>query len=151
MPTSRNRTKWPINGGAIAIQPGWFSGHATAFFYINMGYGNEPLNMSHPMVPVFQITGPANTMYKGAFCLPQVPLPANASFKVGDNATIQVVETAVHGAALYNVSSPLGNLHKCENVRPLTSDSALISPLPNLRTLPKSTRPTAKIRQNPTS
>lgn len=103
MPTSRNRTKWPVGGGAIAVQPGWFSGHQSAFFYINLGLGNEPLNMSHPMVPVFQIVGPSNTMYKGSFCLPQVPLPANISVNVGDNATIQVVETAVHGAALYNV------------------------------------------------
>jgi hypothetical protein len=34
-----------------------------------------------------------------------VPLPLDApKFKVGDNATIQVIETAVHGGALYNVS-----------------------------------------------
>lgn len=56
------------------------------------------------MVPVFQLTGPVNTMYPGTFCLPQVPLPANISYNVGDNATIQIVETAVHGAALYSVS-----------------------------------------------
>ncbi|KAI9838776.1 MAG: hypothetical protein M1838_004500 [Thelocarpon superellum] len=102
-----NRTKWPVHGGAIALQPGWFSGHATAFFYINMGFqtegpGTPPLNMSNPMVPVFQITGPSKNPYPGSFCLPQVPLPANASFNIGDNATIQVVETAIHGAALYN-------------------------------------------------
>ena len=104
MPTSRNRTKWPVGGGAIAIQPGWFPGHSLALFYINLGYGNEPLNMSHNMVPVFQIVGPSNLEYNGTFCLPQVPLPANFTPKIGDNATIQVVETAQHGAALYNVS-----------------------------------------------
>lgn len=109
MAITQNRTNWPLKGGAIAIQPGWFQGHATAFFYINMGYqtegpGTDPLNMSNPMVPVFQIVGPSRDKYDGTFCLPQVPLPANApNFKVGDNATIQVVETAVHGAALYNV------------------------------------------------
>lgn len=122
MPPSTNRTKWPINGGAIAIQPGWFQGHATALFYINMGFGTEganyaaagetpmiaqetigePPNMSFPMVPVFQIVGPSKNPYPGTFCLPQVPLPANTSVKVGDNATIQVVETAVHGASLFN-------------------------------------------------
>ncbi|OCK85257.1 hypothetical protein K432DRAFT_439446 [Lepidopterella palustris CBS 459.81] len=102
MPTSRNRTKWPIGGGAISIQPGWFPGHSLAFFYINMGYGNEPPNMSHVMVPVFQITGPSNLEYPGQFCLPQVPLPANFTPKIGDNATIQVIETAQHGASLYN-------------------------------------------------
>ena len=103
MPTSKNRTLWPINGGAIAVQPGWEVGHLTAFFYINMGYGNLPLNMSHPMVPAFQIQGPTRNQYPGSFCLPQVPLPANSTFKVGDNATIQVIETAIHGASLYNV------------------------------------------------
>jgi hypothetical protein len=71
-------------------------------FYINMGFGNEPLNYSHNMVPVFQITGPSNVQYNGTFCLPQVPLPANYTPKIGDNATIQVIETAQHGAALYN-------------------------------------------------
>lgn len=110
MGTSRNRTRWPVNGGAIAIQPGWFQGHATAFFYINLGFGtngpdNGPPNMSFPMVPVFQITGPSKGPYPGTFCLPQVPLPANTTVNVGDNATIQIVETAVHGAALFNVSS----------------------------------------------
>jgi hypothetical protein len=93
MPTSTNRTLWPVSGGAIAIQPGWFPGHATAFFYINLGLGGgggpDPLNgglqevlggppnMSFPMVPVFQITGPSKGPYPGGFCLPQVPLPAN--------------------------------------------------------------------------
>ena len=103
MPLSQNRTKWPVTGGAVAVQPGWFSGHATAFFYINMGFGNNPLNWSSPMVPVFQIIGPKKEMYEGTFCLPQVPLPVNASVKVGDNATIQIIETAIHGAALFNV------------------------------------------------
>ncbi|KAL5328645.1 hypothetical protein ACEPPN_002147 [Leptodophora sp. 'Broadleaf-Isolate-01'] len=58
--------------------------------------------MSFPMVPVFQIVGPSKNPYPGTFCLPQVPLPVNASVKVGDNATIQVVETAIHGASLFS-------------------------------------------------
>lgn len=107
MPTTTNRTKWPVTGGAIALQPGWFQGHPTAFFYMNMGFGTSgpgggPPNMSFPMVQVFQIVGPTKNPYPGTFCLPQVPLPANASVKIGDNATIQVVETALHGAALYS-------------------------------------------------
>ncbi|KAK2733340.1 hypothetical protein FQN57_002160 [Myotisia sp. PD_48] len=102
MPQSLNRTKWPVTGGAISFQPGWFSGHKTAFIYMNLGLGTIPLNMSHPMVPPFQIVGPTAKPYPGTFCLPQVPLPTNITVKVGDNATIQVVETAVHGAALYN-------------------------------------------------
>jgi hypothetical protein len=104
MPTSHNRTKWPIGGGAIALQPGWFQGHATAFMYINMGFGENPANMSFNMVPAFQIVGPSRDPYPGTVCLPQVPLPANTTVKAGDKATIQIIETAVHGAALYNVS-----------------------------------------------
>ena len=110
MRTTTNRTLWPVQGGAVAIQPGWFQGHATAFFYINLGFGTDgpdggPPNMSFPMVPVFQITGPSKGPYPGTFCLPQVPLPANTTVNIGDNATIQVVEAAVHGAALFSVSS----------------------------------------------
>jgi hypothetical protein len=112
MPTTTNRTLWPITGGAIALQPGWFQGHATAFFYMNLGFGtdgpdNGPPNMSFPMVPVFQIVGPSKNPYPGTFCLPQVPLPANTTVNIGDNATIQVVETAIHGAALFSVSLAL--------------------------------------------
>jgi len=58
--------------------------------------------MSFPMVPLFQIVGPSKAPYPGTFCLPQVPLPQGANVKIGDNATIQVVETAIHGAALYS-------------------------------------------------
>jgi len=99
---SQNRTKWPIKGGAVSVQPGWFPGHKMAQFYINLGYGNEPLNYSHNMVNSFAIVGPTNVQYDGTFCLPQVPLPADFNPKVGDNATIQVIELAQHGAALYN-------------------------------------------------
>ncbi|KAL8911638.1 MAG: hypothetical protein Q9171_003245 [Xanthocarpia ochracea] len=102
MPISTNRTLWPVTGGAVGVQPGWFPGHASAFFYINLGEGTIPLNYSLNMQPVFQITGPTNVQYDGSFCLPQVPLPANFTAKIGDNATIQVIETAQHGAALYN-------------------------------------------------
>lgn len=104
MPFSANRTLWPLTGGALAVQPGWFQGHATAFMYVNLGDGSAPQNYSLPMVPVFQITGPTRQPYPGTICLPQVPLPANYTAVLGGNATIQVVETAVHGAALYNVS-----------------------------------------------
>ncbi|MCJ1248074.1 hypothetical protein MMC30_005289 [Trapelia coarctata] len=102
MPATTNRTLWPVTGGAVSVQPGWFQGHATAYIYINLGIGTLPLNMSLPMVPVFQITGPTKQAYPGGFCLPQVPLPAGISPRIGDNATIQVIETAVHGAALYS-------------------------------------------------
>jgi hypothetical protein len=105
--TTKNRTYWSTEGGAVAFQPGWFKGHETAFLYVNLGYGtdgpdNGPKNMSFPMSPVFQIIGPSNGAYPGTVCLPQVPLPVNASVKAGDKATIQVIEIAQHGAALYS-------------------------------------------------
>jgi hypothetical protein len=108
MPQTTNRTFWPVSGGAISIQPGWFPGHSKAFFYINIGIQDEgsqaPPNMSHPVVPVFEITGPTNTEYPGQFCIPQVGMPAGANLTVGQNITIQVVEAAQHGASLYSVS-----------------------------------------------
>ncbi|GJD04051.1 hypothetical protein ColKHC_12876 [Colletotrichum higginsianum] len=104
---TKNRTYWPTTGGAIAFQPGWFQGHAQAFMYANMGFGTDgpdggPANMSHPMVPVFQILGPSKNPYPGTVCLPQVPLPVNTTVKAGDHATIQIVELAMHGAALFS-------------------------------------------------
>jgi hypothetical protein len=59
--------------------------------------------MSNPMIAPFQIMGPTNGPYPGTVCFPQVPLPKNATVKAGDKATIQIVEIAVHGAALYSV------------------------------------------------
>lgn len=108
MNTTQNRTYWPTTGGAVAFQPGWFRGHETALAFINLGFGTDgpddgPKNMSNPMVGPFQIKGPTNNPYPGTICLPQVPLPVNASVKAGDKATIQVVELAVHGAALFSV------------------------------------------------
>ncbi|KAG6059217.1 hypothetical protein E4U17_006710 [Claviceps sp. LM77 group G4] len=107
MGTTRNRTYWPTTGGALAFQPGWFRGHSLAVIYVNLGFGtngpdNGPENMSNPMVNPFTIQGPTNNPYPGTICLPQVPLPVNASVKAGDLATIQVVELAQHGAALYS-------------------------------------------------
>lgn len=103
MPISTNRSLWPVSGGSVGLQPGWFSGHSTAFFYINLGDGTTPENYSLPMLPVFQIKGPHNNLYNGSICLTQVPLPKGYNAVIGRNATIQVIETAQHGAALYNV------------------------------------------------
>ena len=104
MPMSTNRTRWPVTGGAIGIQPGWFQGHINALFYINLGDGTVPENYSLIMQPVFSIVGPVNVAYNGSFCLPQVPLPVNYTAQIGANATIQIIEAAQHGAALFNVS-----------------------------------------------
>ena len=54
------------------------------------------------MLNGIQLVGPTKNPYPGTFCFPQVPLPVNASVKVGDHATIQIIETAIHGASLYN-------------------------------------------------
>ena len=75
--------------------------------YINLGHGTLPENFALVMQPIFEIVGPSNELYPGSICLPQVPLPVNYTAKIGDNATIQVIETAQHGAALYNVRSIL--------------------------------------------
>ncbi|KID97470.1 hypothetical protein MAJ_06532, partial [Metarhizium majus ARSEF 297] len=105
--TTKNRTYWPTTGGALAFQPGWFRGHSLAVIYVNLGFGTNgpdhgPENMSNPMVHPFTIQGPTNNPYPGTICLPQIPLPINASVKAGDLATIQLVELAQHGAALYS-------------------------------------------------
>lgn len=105
---TKNRTYWPTTGGALAFQPGWFQGHQTAFLYVNIGVGSEgpdggPLNMSNPMVSPFQLLGPSNGPYPGTVCLPKVSLPTNWTMSPGDNATIQIVEIAAHGAALFSV------------------------------------------------
>ncbi|EJT68391.1 hypothetical protein GGTG_14029 [Gaeumannomyces tritici R3-111a-1] len=104
---TQNRTYWSVKGGAVALQPGWFQGHDSATIYVNLGIGNEapdggPLNMSLAMAPPFGIVGPSKNPYPGTICLPQVPLPKNVNVKAGDSATIQVVELALHGAALYS-------------------------------------------------
>ncbi|ELQ40849.1 hypothetical protein OOU_Y34scaffold00334g19 [Pyricularia oryzae Y34] len=104
---TQNRTYWSTKGGAVALQPGWFQGHQTATLYVNLGIGNKgpdggPLNMSLSMVPAFGISGPSKNPYPGTICLPQVSLPQGYTPEVGENATIQVVELAVHGAALFS-------------------------------------------------
>jgi len=89
------------------VQPGWFPGHKKALFYVNIGIIESgmqaPPNYSHPVVGPLEVTGPNNTQYPGQFCYPQVRMPANVTLAVGQNITIQVIEIAQHGAALYSV------------------------------------------------
>ncbi|KAL3473942.1 hypothetical protein BJX99DRAFT_272011 [Aspergillus californicus] len=125
MPTTTNRTTWPIRGGAVSFQPGWFQGHSRAMIYINLGLGTIPPNMSHPMIKPFEIVGPDNDPYPGTICLPQVPLPSGIEVNVGDNATIQVVETAQHGAALYNCADI--TFAEPEDVEEVTTDNCFNS------------------------
>ncbi|KAK1085813.1 hypothetical protein LTR33_001884 [Friedmanniomyces endolithicus] len=106
MPQTTNRSSWPISGGALSVQPGWFPGHSKAQVYVNIGIQEmgalAPPNMSHPVVPPFEITGPSNDNYPGQWCIPQIGMPANVSLQVGQNITLQVIELAQHGASLYS-------------------------------------------------
>ena len=129
MPMSSNRTKWPVGGGAVGLQPGWFQGHSNALFYINMGEGTVPLNYSLPMQTVFGITGPTNDLYNGSICIPQVPLPVNYTAVVGANATIQVIELAQHGASLFSVSS----YHSSVPIKEATEKTPRTNSLPAVR------------------
>jgi len=70
--------------------------------YFNLGLGDNPTNYSFVMQNGLNIVGPSKEPWPGTFCLPQIPMPAGLKVNVGDNATIQVIETALHGAALYN-------------------------------------------------
>jgi len=125
MPQTTNRTKWPVHGGAVSVQPGWFPGHSNALIYINIGINEPghvaPRNMSHPIHPVFSIQGPNNQEYPGQFCIPQLGMPPNLDLQVGDNITIQVVELAQHGAALYSCVDV--TLAEPEEVEEVTKDN----------------------------
>ena len=104
MPTTTNRTNWPVHGGAVAFEPGWFQGHLLSTLYINLGNGTIPTNLSEIMMPPIGINGPSNDPYPGlGICFPQVPLPLGFSPNIGDNATIQIIMLAQHGASLYSV------------------------------------------------
>ncbi|KEZ44366.1 Uncharacterized protein SAPIO_CDS3347 [Scedosporium apiospermum] len=106
---SRNRTYWPTTGGTVAFQPGWFSGHATALLYINIGIDTDgpdggPLNYTTPLVKPWQLLGPSNGPYPGTLCIEDIAVPEALGVKPGDNATIQIVELANHGASLFACS-----------------------------------------------
>ncbi|KAK4205546.1 hypothetical protein QBC40DRAFT_271141 [Triangularia verruculosa] len=101
-----NRTYWPISGGAVALQPGWFTGHETALIYINIGIGENPVNYSFPLTQ-FYINGPSNNPYPGTVCIPKLDVPGtvwSTQIKSGDRASVQVVEAARHGAGQFSCS-----------------------------------------------
>ena len=73
---SNNRTYWPTTGGTLAFQPGWFSGHATAFLYVNIGLDTDgpdggPLNWDTALAAPWQLLGPSNAPFPGTMCLPK--------------------------------------------------------------------------------
>ncbi|KAK4654028.1 hypothetical protein QC762_400500 [Podospora pseudocomata] len=101
-----NRTYWPISGGAVALQPGWFQGHETALIYINLGIGEKPENYSFPLTK-FYINGPTNNPYPGTVCIPKLDVPGtvwSTRIKSGDRASVQVVEASSHGAGQFSCS-----------------------------------------------
>ncbi|KAK4120137.1 hypothetical protein N657DRAFT_649489 [Parathielavia appendiculata] len=102
LPVTTNRTYWPIDGGAVGMQPGWFTGHKTALMYINIGLGESPDNYSWPITK-FHLQGPTDAPYPDTVCLPKLWLPEDvrSRIKSGDLATIQVVQAAKHGAGLF--------------------------------------------------
>ncbi|KKA31144.1 hypothetical protein TD95_000570 [Thielaviopsis punctulata] len=109
LPLSSNRTYWSTTGGAIAFQPGWFSGHSTALLYVNIGLDSAgpdggPMNFSTPLVPPFELLGPSNGPFPGTLCLPDIKVPEALGVRAGMNATLQVIELAVHGASLFACS-----------------------------------------------
>ncbi|KAK3319412.1 hypothetical protein B0H66DRAFT_458985, partial [Apodospora peruviana] len=113
-----NRTYWPLTGGAVAVQPGWFHGHSSTTLFVNLGLGEAPYNHSFAMTK-FHVSGPpGDNPYPGTACLPSVPLPAGVTPKKGDLATIQVIELHNHGAGAYN----------CVDIE-FTDDESLIPPV----------------------
>ncbi|KAK4184439.1 hypothetical protein QBC35DRAFT_506001 [Podospora australis] len=102
MNPTTNRSYWPLDGGAVALQPGWFKGHETALMYINLGLGETPTNYSFPL-SFFHIRGPTNDPYPGSVCMPLVKIPEGirGQIKSGDRASIQIVEAAKHGAGQF--------------------------------------------------
>lgn len=55
------------------------------------------------IVDAWQLLGPSNGPYPGTLCIPEIEVPGNLGVKAGDEATIQVVELATHGASLFAV------------------------------------------------
>ncbi|KXJ89751.1 hypothetical protein Micbo1qcDRAFT_196540 [Microdochium bolleyi] len=110
LPTTTNRTLWPLTGSApIILQPGHQANHDWGIIFVNIGLGTTPANFSTQMIHEFSFTFPSAKEYDNQICLPDVSLPQTVRdavgaglVKAGDNATIQVVETAKHGGTLHS-------------------------------------------------
>lgn len=92
--SGKNRTLWPLDGGAIAFKPG----HHWAQTQINIGLGEEVISFPTVLYAPFNQTG------NGTFCFPEVPIPEKirANITEGTKATIQVIQIASNGAGLFN-------------------------------------------------
>ncbi|KAH7020990.1 uncharacterized protein B0I36DRAFT_367453 [Microdochium trichocladiopsis] len=110
LPTSTNRTLWPLNGPVpLILEPGHQANHDWGMIWVNIGLGTIPTNFTTQMMHEFSFTFPSDGVYDNQICLPEVTLPSavrnlvsSGQVKAGDNATIQVVESAKHGGALYS-------------------------------------------------
>lgn len=134
-----NRTYWPIDGGAVAFQPGWFQGHETGLIYINLGLGEQPENYSLPL-SFFHIQGPTDRPYPATVCQPLVRIPdaIRQSIKSGDQASIQLVEASKHGAAQYTCADiiftdDLSLVPEVNSTNCFNSSNIIVSPV----TLPR--------------
>lgn len=94
--SAENRTEWPLTGGSIALDVS----HPWALTYVNLGLGNNVTSFNITLVPAFNQTG------NGTFCWPEVGTAKLAELGVteGQNASLQVIQLATSGNALYNVS-----------------------------------------------
>ncbi|KAI5807820.1 hypothetical protein DFH27DRAFT_284090 [Peziza echinospora] len=92
--SATNRTKWPLDGGALVFQPS----HTHAQTYVNLGFGNEVSRLNVVLVAPFNQTG------NGTFCFPKIRLPdsVRGNATEGVNATLQVIQLSSTGGALYN-------------------------------------------------
>ncbi|KAH9894678.1 hypothetical protein F4778DRAFT_747859 [Xylariomycetidae sp. FL2044] len=88
-----NRTDWPIGGGSVNLS----LHHPWTYLFINLGLGENTTNFAYSLTPSL-----LNTTGNGTFCLPSLPIPAEANVTDGQKATIQVVSSGESGSALYN-------------------------------------------------
>ncbi|KAI9783517.1 MAG: hypothetical protein M1839_003687 [Geoglossum umbratile] len=91
--SDNNRTKWPIDGGAISFKPS----HPWAITYVNIGLGgSNTTTFAVSLVPGFNQTG------NGTFCFPKIAIPSSLGIKDGQNASLQVIQISETGSSLYN-------------------------------------------------
>jgi hypothetical protein len=104
---TQNRSYWPIGGGAVSIAPGVGSGFKTSYIYINIGIAlpgeAAPQNYSHALTPPIAVAGVNASTWPGQVCIPQTSMPTGMQYNIGDLATIQVVQVAATGEAVYSV------------------------------------------------
>ena len=102
--TNGTRTKWPTSGGSISIN----GSHEFAFTYVNLALGRNVTNFNISLVENFNQTGAGELCLKdnlGA-ALKEGLEKSNITEESLDglDASLQVIQIAHSGSALYNVS-----------------------------------------------